>query len=280
MQKWLNKMERKYGRYAINGLTNYLLICYVVGYAVSIISPTMLEFLTLEPGYILTGQIWRLLSWIIIPPMTGIGKLIFIIFMLMLYYHLGNMLEKMWGSFLYNLYMISGLLFTIIGAFVVYFVYGGVVGIGWVFSTYYINLSIFLAYACMVPELQLYLWGLLPVKMKWLAILDAVYLVYDLVTGSLAIKICIIASMLNFFLFFLGSRNMQRYSPKQMARKRNFKKEVNRPQNTYENGARHRCAVCGRTELDDPNLEFRYCSKCNGNYEYCQEHLFTHEHVK
>ena len=198
----------------------------------------------------------------------------------MLYYYLGNMLEKMWGAFLYNLYMISGFLFTVIGAFIVYFVYGGAVGIGWLFSTYYINLSIFLAYACMVPELQLYIWGLLPVRMKWLALIDVLLLIGEFVSGDLAIRVCIIASMLNFVLFFMSSRRMQRYNPKQKARKHNFQKEVKRPQHTYDNGARHRCAVCGRTELDDPNLEFRYCSKCNGNYEYCQEHLFTHEHVK
>lgn len=78
---------------------------------------------------------------------------------------------------------------------------------------------------------------------------------------------------------FLSSRNMKRFSPKEQARKAKFKQQT-RPHMTYANGARHRCAVCGRTELDDPTLEFRFCSKCNGNYEYCQDHLFTHEHVK
>lgn len=87
-----------------------------------------------------------------------------------------------------------------------------------------------------------------------------------------------VVSILNFIIFFLGSRNMKPYSPKQVKRKREFQKKI-RPVNTYANGAKHRCAVCGRTELDNPNLEFRYCSKCNGNYEYCQDHLFTHTHV-
>ena len=86
-------------------------------------------------------------------------------------------------------------------------------------------------------------------------------------------------SILNFIIFFLGSRNMKQYSPKQVKRKKEFKQKM-RPVNTYANGARHRCAVCGRTELENPDLEFRYCSKCNGNYEYCQDHLFTHTHVK
>ena len=88
---------------------------------------------------------------------------------------------------------------------------------------------------------------------------------------------------LNFIIFFLSSRNMKPYTPGQMKRKNDFKRKMRhaeRPVNSYANGAKHRCAVCGRTELDDPNLEFRYCSKCNGNYEYCQDHLFTHTHVK
>ena len=89
----------------------------------------------------------------------------------------------------------------------------------------------------------------------------------------------IIASILNFIIFFLSTRNLSRYSPKERARKAKFKQQ-SAPHMTYANGARHRCAVCGRTELDDPCLEFRFCSKCNGNYEYCQDHLFTHEHVK
>ena len=90
-------------------------------------------------------------------------------------------------------------------------------------------------------------------------------------------------SILNFIIFFLSSRNMKPYSPGQMKRKNDFKRKMRqaeRPVNVYANGAKHRCAVCGRTEMDDPNLEFRYCSKCNGNYEYCQDHLFTHTHVK
>lgn len=280
MGKWLNKLERKFGRYAIKNLTNYLMVCYVIGYVISLILPELLNYLTLEPGLILQGQVWRLVSWVIMPQFIGINKIIYMLLMLLLYYQLGNTLENIWGAFRYNLYMISGFLFTIIGAFAVYFISGGAIGIGFLFSTYYVNMTIFLACAAIMPDLQLYLYGILPVKMKWLAYLDIALLAYDMIRGGIVIRICIIASFLNFIIFFLGSRGAQKYNPKQMARKRQFQKEVKRPQNAYAGGAKHRCAVCGRTELDDPELEFRYCSKCNGNYEYCQDHLFTHEHVK
>ncbi|XCP83632.1 hypothetical protein ABXS75_11120 [Roseburia hominis] len=277
MKKWLDKMERKFGRYAVRNLTLYLIVCYIVGFVLSQTMPALLSYFTLEIGLVLKGQVWRLISWVIIPPQTNI---IFVIFMLLLYYSLGTTLERTWGAFRYNVYIFSGMIFTIIGAVLVYLLTGGVIGLGGLFSTYYINLSIFLACAALMPDLQLYFWGFIPIKMKWLAYLDVALLLIDMVNGNLIIRIIIIASLLNFIIFFLFNRNMQPYRPKEIARKKQFHREIQRPVNRYEGGARHKCAVCGRTELDDPNLEFRYCSKCNGNYEYCQDHLFTHTHVK
>lgn len=277
MKNWLDKMERRFGRYAIRNLTMYLLAGYAIGYLLSFTMPQLLTYFTLEPALILKGQVWRLLSWVIIPPNDNI---IFVIFMMLLYYSLGNTLESYWGVFRYNVYIFSGILFTVIGAFIVNGLIGGITGFGSLYSTYYINMSIFLACASIMPDYQLLLYGIIPIKMKWLAILDVVLLAVDAVQGGLIIRIVIIASLLNFIIFFFCNRNLRGHSPKQAARRKKFQKQISRPQNQYAGGAKHRCAVCGRTELDDPTLEFRYCSKCNGNYEYCQDHLFTHEHVK
>ena len=277
MKNWLDKMERRFGRYAIRNLTMYLLAGYAIGYLLSFTMPQLLTYFTLEPALILKEQVWRLLSWVIIPPNDNI---IFVIFMMLLYYSLGNTLESYWGAFRYNVYIFSGILFTVIGAFIVNGLIGGVTGFGSLYSTYYINMSIFLACASIMPDYQLLLYGIIPVKMKWLAILDVVLLAVDAVQGGLIIRIVIIASLLNFIIFFFCNRNLRGHSPKQAVRRKKFQKQISRPQNQYAGGAKHRCAVCGRTELDDPTLEFRYCSKCNGNYEYCQDHLFTHEHVK
>ena len=277
MKNWLDKMERRFGRYAIRNLTMYLLAGYAIGYLLSFTMPQLLTYFTLEPALILKGQVWRLLSWVIIPPNDNI---IFVIFMMLLYYSLGNTLESYWGAFRYNVYIFSGILFTVIGAFIVNGLIGGITGFGSLYSTYYINMSIFLACASIMPDYQLLLYGIIPIKMKWLAILDVVLLAVDAVQGGLIIRIVIIASLLNFIIFFFCNRNLRGHSPKQAARRQKFQKQISRPQNQYAGGAKHRCAVCGRTELDDPTLEFRDCSKCNGNYEYCQDHLFTHEHVK
>ena len=277
MKNWLDKMERRFGRYAIRNLTMYLLAGYAIGYLLSFTMPQLLTYFTLEPALILKGQVWRLLSWVIIPPNDNI---IFVIFMMLLYYSLGNTLESYWGAFRYNVYIFSGILFTVIGAFIVNGLIGGITGFGSLYSTYYINMSIFLACASIMPDYQLLLFGIIPIKMKWLAVLDVVLLAVDAVQGGLIIRIVIIASLLNFIIFFFCNRNLRGHSPKQAARGKKFQKQISRPQNQYAGGAKHRCAVCGRTEHDDPTLEFRYSSKCNGNYEYCQDHLFTHEHVK
>ena len=275
---WLNKLERKFGRYAIHNLTLYLIGGYIIGFGVYMFVPNLLNLLTLEPAYILHGQIWRIISWVLIPPS---GNIFTTVIMMLFYYSLGTALERTWGAFRYNVYIFSGILFTVIGAFLLYLIVGvDAVGYGVFFSTYYINMSIFLAFAVSYPDMEVLLYFTLPIKMKWMALVYAALTIYDLVRGNLFTRIAIIASLLNFIVFFLSSRNVKPYMPKEQMRKRKFKQEQERPHMTYAGGARHRCAVCGRTELDDPNLEFRFCSKCNGNYEYCQDHLFTHEHVK
>ena len=255
----------------------YLIGGYVIGYMVTLMLPKYLVWLTLEPAYILKGQIWRLITWVLVPPSR---QLLTVVIMMLLYYQLGTALERTWGTFRYNVYIFSGILFTILGAFLLALIFGtDMVGYGGYFSTYYINMSIFLAFAASYPDMELLLYFVLPIKIKWMAYVYAAYILYDFIQGNWITRTAIVASLLNFILFFLSSRNIQPYTPKEQARKRKFKKQV-RPHMTYANGAMHRCAVCGKTELDDPTLEFRFCSKCKGNYEYCQEHLFTHEHVK
>ena len=288
--KLLNKLERKFGRYAVQNVSLMLIICYGFGYAISFVNDDFLEFLSLNPYLILHGQIWRLVTWIIIPPGSfGFFTLISLYF----YYMLGTTLEHTWGAFRYNLFLFGGMLFTILGSFVLllycYFAFGSdiaIVGsavffrqVGWdlfgAFSTYYINLSIFLAFAMTYPEMQVFLFFIIPVKIKWMGILDAVLTLSIFLMRGIAGKIVIGASLLNVIVFFLATRDMVRLGPKQIRRRQTFRQEVRKGTGV----TRHKCAICGRTEQDG-DLEFRFCSKCEGNYEYCQDHLFTHEHVK
>lgn len=288
----MSKFEKKFGKYAIQNLSLVLIVCYIVGYVLRMVSPSLLDYFTLNPCMILKGQIWRLVTWIIVPP----GSLdMFTIIMLFFYYSIGTSLERTWGTYRYNVYLFSGMLFTVIGSFVClgffYVITGGTDAMGlqnlfaegaFLFSTYYINMSIFLAFAATFPNAQVLLMFIIPVKMKWMGILYGIMLVLDFVSpgynfaGNCFKRFAIAFSLLNFVVFYLTSRGRIRMSPKQMKRRVQFHNEVKRnPAIT-----RHKCAICGQTEEDNPDLQFRFCSKCNGNYEYCQEHLFTHEHVK
>ena len=114
---WLDKLERKFGRFAIPNLTVYLLVGYVIGFGIVYLMPDMIGYLTLEPALILRGQVWRIISWILIPPTTNIISLAFLV---LLYYSLGTALERTWGSFRYNVYIFSGLLFTVLAEFGLY----------------------------------------------------------------------------------------------------------------------------------------------------------------
>lgn len=263
-----------------------MIVCYVIGYALMIVNPGILNWLSLEPAYILRGQVWRLVTWVLYPPSTS-GVLWFSIAVLFFYYPIGTSLERTIGTFKYTLYILSGVIFTILGAFILYFLLGGNVLVGNVFSTYYISLSTFLAYAMCYPDMQVLLMFIIPVKMKWMAIFYVVIVVYEMIqyimAGAWYLVIPIVASLLNFIIFYFGTKDFSRYNPKEIHRRNEFRRAME-PQGRMKSGSgsvtKHKCAICGRTELDDPNLEFRFCSRCNGNYEYCQDHLFTHTHVK
>ena len=295
----MSNFERKYGKYAIQNLSLVLIICYAIGYVLQRINIGWLDYLTLNPYLILRGQVWRLFTWVLIPPQGG--NLLFLLIMMMFYYSIGTTLERTWGTYRYNVYLFSGMLFTILGSFVgmglSYLIYGDMiraVGAAYFFqtgslyfSTYYVNMSIFLAFAATFPEAQVLLMFIIPIKVKWLGIVYAAMLVLNFIQGTgygqvyglgfidLFYRIAMLASLMNFIVFFITSRKKVHISPKQMKRRQEFKSQVRkRPEIT-----KHKCAICGRTDESNPELEFRFCSKCDGNYEYCQDHLFTHQHV-
>jgi hypothetical protein len=154
-------------------------------------------------------------------------------------------------------------------------------------STYYINMSIFLAYAFTYPEEKLMLYFLIPIKIKWFGYIYGIYIILDIVQAfqyystvqAIIVTVLIIASLLNFVLYILMGRKRMGYRPQQVKRKYEYKKSIKKAEPVrHEGGAKHKCVVCGRTELSNPELTFRYCSKCSGSKEYCQEHLFTHTH--
>ena len=326
MNRFLRNLEQKFGKWAIPNLTTVLILCYVIGYVFLTINSDIVSYMTLEPGLILRGQVWRLITWIVIPPsggsFSGFGSF-FIVIMLFFYYSIGRSLERSWGTFRYNLYILGGMLVTLIAAFACYFIfsaiYGRSVSVGWYFSTYYITTSMFLAFAATFPDAVVLLMFIIPVKVKYLGILYFAMIVYEcfgylrqVMSGGIYYLVPIIAvaaSLVNFAVFFFSTRDFSRYSPRERQRKRDFNRQMEEGRRRFEENAnrmrsydsgmpksearqaaegntparnvfsRHRCEICGRTELSDPDLEFRYCSKCEGSHEYCMEHLYTHRHI-
>ena len=324
MGKFLMKMEQKYGKYALDNLPLYLVVCSVIGYFLQMVMPGLVEYLYLNPYLVLRGQIWRLFTWVLVPD-GSFGSGLYGMFMMALvlycYYILGNNLQFAMGKFRYNIYIFSGLIFTVIGSFVLYGMaqvqfaevieYLGEEGAQNVFTMYgttviegktvllpaywfrqvttdQIKMSMLLAIAAIYPDAVFRINFLIPIKAKWLGIFYAVLMIYTFLMGDMATKIMTVASLLNFIVFFFATRDYRRISPKEQKRKMEYRQKVHQAQKagntaTYQGRTvitRHKCAICGRTELDDETLEFRYCSKCEGNYEYCSDHLYTHEHVR
>lgn len=258
-----------------------LIICYGFGYLFQLINPGFLQYLYLNPFQIIfRGQIWRLVTWLIIPPSSFD---FFTLLMLYFYYSIGTTLERTWGPYRYNVYIFSGALFTILGAFLL-FGYNLILqrdmlaafDAGSQFSTFFVNMSIFLAFAATFPNMQILLFFFIPIKIKVVGIIYGLLLAYQFIGGTTADRFVIGASLMNFIVFFITSRGKVHMTPRQVRRRSEFKREVKKTSKI----TRHKCSVCGRTEETNPELEFRFCSKCDGNYEYCEEHIFTHTHVK
>lgn len=295
---WFYKMEQKYGKYAIKNLTWYLIICYAIGYVLEIAAgvgstaaSNLLAYITLDVYSVLHGQIWRLVTWILIPP----GSFdIFTLVVLYCYFSIGTTLERTWGTFKYNVFMFSGLFFTLLGAFILY----GILAVQYagnatnlalasavvaaMFGTYYISMSIFLAFAITYPDSQMLFMFIIPIKTKVLGVIYVLLMAYQIITAfsysalyGAATATVILFSLFNVLVFYIITRKSFR-TPVQMKRQKEFQRHVVKMKKI----TRHKCAICGRTEESDPDEQFRFCSKCEGNYEYCSRHIYTHTHVK
>ena len=264
---WLNKLERKIGKYAIKNLMIYITaingLVALLAYFQSYMDPeqSILSRLALAPALVMEGEVWRLVTFLFIPPTTSP---IWLLFTLYFYYMIGSSLEHQWGSFKFNVYYLIGVLSTIAAAF-----------LGGAGSAAYLNFSLIFAFAFLFPNYQILMFYIIPVKMKYLAIVYALGLILMIAISPVYGIITVLGSALNFLLFF-GKDILLRITTgrKVYYNRRTFEAQI--PKDITI----HRCAVCGRTERDDKNLEFRYCVECEGDYEYCMEHLYSHEHVK
>lgn len=257
----------KYRDFGIKNLMFIIVSANLLVYLLSMLGNTNLSLsLALIPERVFAGEIWRVLSYIFIPPTFNP---FFLLIVLMFYYYIGRELENYWGTFKFNLYYFSGVL---IGSVISLIFNVPIVG------SDDLNLSLFLAYAVLDPNRTVYLFMVLPIKMKYIAIVDLTIIIYRVINVPFwQFKLVILYPIINFLIFFTPVLIRKiKGDTKARIRKQSFESKVLKFDG--DKVSRHRCSICHRTEKDDENLEFRYCSKCNGNYEYCSEHIFNHEH--
>lgn len=263
--KSLNRLEQKLAPYAIKGLITYIIALNGIVFIINLFdqSGSFIYNLALNPAAVIAGQWWRLITFVFIPPTFSP---LWLLFTLYFYYSVGINLEQAWGSFRFNLYYFTGMLGTIIASFI-----SG--GFG---APTYLNLSLFFAFARLYPDFELMLFLILPVKIKYLAWLNWFFFGFTILFLPWSLKLAALMALINYFLFFgkeLATNSRQRH---QVYRNRQrFQQQKGPAKATI-----HKCEICGKTEADDNDLEFRYCAECSGDHEYCMEHLKTHEHIK
>ena len=268
-------------RFGIPNLMRVIVIGTAAVYILSMLTaaadPTALDFLTFNLNGLLHGEIWRIVTFIFYP---SASSPFWMLISLYFYYWIGSTLERQWGTAKFNLYYFSGVLLTVLGTVLASVITGN--SYITVAGTTYVNLSMFFAFAMLFPDTTVLFMFFIPVKMKWLAYLDGALFAFDIIRSigahNWAGVVLPVVALLNFAVFiwpevhYLASRTRQQYSPRTVQ----FKQAVK--QQEKEKGYHHKCAVCGRTDADYPDLQFRYCSKCAGYHCFCQDHIFNHVH--
>lgn len=277
--------ERFCYRHRNKGIPNLMLFIALgtaIMYVFMMIDPSNLLYsaLCFDRTSILHGQIWRLLTYIFIPSDSNPLLLAISLFF---YYYIGRAIESSWGPFRFNLFYFTGMLITDIAALL----------LGVSATVGNLNLSLVLAFATMFPENQVLLFFIIPLKMKYLAWVYFALTIWEVIAYPLPYNLFPIFALLNYFLFF-GS-DILAVLPDFLTRGRKksfgsfFTQKKQKPNPNWASGYqsksgqkpyRHKCTVCGRTDTDYPNLEFRYCSKCKGYYCYCIDHINNHAHIQ
>lgn len=229
---------------------------------------TILNYFVFYPELILQGQLWRLVTFILIPSGRDILSLILTLYF---YYMIGSTLEREWGTLKFNLYYLTGLALTAVYSLLT----------GTIANAVYLNLSMFFAFATLYPDFQVMLFFIIPLKIKYLAYLNAVFFLVEILFQPFPRSLLPLVAVLNYFLYFYEdwiriikhTRRRRTYAANTVS----FKEQLKTTKKAR--GYIHRCTICGKTDTDYPQMEFRYCSLCKDYACYCEEHIMGHEHI-
>ena len=285
ISRWLDRFCYRHPRFGIPNLMKYIVFGNIAVFILDMVSNgTFSQIIAFYPSMILKGQVWRLVTFVFVPLNSGV---IWFVFSVLLYYFLGNTLEQHWGTARFSVFYLLGVVLNVILGFVLYFSLGQPYYLQTA-NMYYVNMSMFFAFATLYPDMQMLLYGIIPIKVKWLALLDVFLFAFDigsyLSQGEFLYAMLPIIGIFNYLIFFWDdlmerfTRGKRRAAHRANPQTINFKKAQKEVQ--QRKGYLHKCSVCGVTDADDPNKEFRYCSKCNGYYCYCMDHINNHVHIQ
>jgi membrane associated rhomboid family serine protease len=251
---WLDKLEKRIGFIAIPGLIRIVVAFNVLVFLLVQLNPGFQSMLTLDPARIRHGEIWRLVTYIFLPQSFSLLGMILLLWFL---WFIGEGLERALGAFRLTLYFFLGMIGTTIAAF--FFPPSN-------FSNVMLISSLFYAFARFYPDVVIYLFFILPVKIKWLAWVYAAILLAGFVVGTNSYRMAVVAALSNYLIFF-GPEIIHDARHRREVSSRRQRFEI---QSRSETDSIHKCAVCGATELSDPNLDFRVA---RDGEEYCVPHL-------
>ncbi len=282
----IDRFCAKHPNFGIPNLMKIIVFGQIAVYLVNMLTYVMFAqnfvgYLQFVPALILNGQVWRLVTWVVVPNASSPFMLLLTCYF---YYWIAAMLEREWGTARFTLFYLGGMVLSV--------VLGMALGLGQMNLThtiaslnlsYYLNRARFRVLAGLDGEMQVLRFLVGPVKMRWLALIDVVLVIVDMVAlfklGYWMLALVPLASFINFFIFtwpfWQAKLGIVRHKtdPKVI----HFKQAQKQAQETK--GYHHKCAVCGITDADDPDMEFRYCSKCDGYYCYCANHINNHVHI-
>jgi len=261
----MQRLERVLRPFAIPNLALYLIAGQAIGWLLLQNQPELAANLRLIPSRVLQGEVWRLFSFLLDPPTS---QPIFLFFAFYMFWLMSNALEHQWGTVRFNLYLLVGYLVTIASSFIVP---GGHA------TNSFLAGSVFLAFADLFPNFVIYIFFILPVRIKWLALLAWIGYGYVLVMGAPMERIMVLAAIANFLLFFWRDirDRIRRGRHRMKQQTRQIKSRA-----VEKDAAFHTCALCGITDRTHPTMEFRYCTECQPTRCFCAAHLAGHPHQR
>lgn len=269
----MNGFERRFRKFSITNLTMYIIVGKVFCFLLDLLNSPIYDMLTFNASAIMSGQVWRLITYMFVPQ----SGTIWFIFEILLFYWIGNSLEAEWGSFRYTMYFLGSILGVGAAVLVGHFLgWTGMLATNLIPSLF--EYTMFLPFAWYNGNEELRIYFVLPIKIKYLAVIDVILIISIFVQTAFIkqVWLVLILSMMNMLVFFIAVLAKR---GKQKTRLAGFHHKVAKSERQQKKTSLHRCTVCGITEKDDPNMTFRYCSKCYGDHEYCERHLADHTHI-